>query len=484
MGKTKLLTDYTYPLILARHLFYLQRHCEDEENAWDWKFYKILARLSFAMGFRGKAEYANKKELVLCCPLLETVTQRNFDIAIVPVIYFKIMQEPEKAIHTLAIFSSVLYSINCGNILKRHLDVGLNLVFISLNMLRYGSEDDAQNSAISLLVALVKSCSIKALLIISDALISELSSRGSGSIYYRVILYHAFEEIAVATSLPYISDNSILKSHLQGVIDALNFSLELDLTMDNEEATIGCEAALEAWIALTGEEAYQPHRNTQSEKELDCTYPTVSDENRRSSLEPSESTYKNNFRSPKQKKISTRRMKFEDRPILESEFSFSRSKKDNPNDFAKESKNDAGSQHAEEANDSSETETRRCLWCGPKIKLWKRKRTKAKRECKTYPTQEPNCNAYPTVDDNNRRMSLRPSESTNKCKQKKDTLERNFSFHGSKRNNRYDFVENSKGTSTTTDDENLNDISETLTKRRKWCGSKIKVRRRKSTDDQ
>ena len=433
------------------------------------------------MGFRGKVAYANKKELELLSPLLDTVNQRNFDISIVPIIYFKIMQEPEKAIRSLAIFSSLLYSINCGFLLKSHLNVGLNLVFISLNMIRNGPEDDAQDSAISLLVALVKSCSIKALLMISQELISELASRGSESIYYRMTLYHAFEEIAFSTTLPYISDNSILKSHLQGVIDVLNYFLELDSTMDNKEAVIGCEAALEAWMALTGEELCQPRRNTWSEKELDCSYPTVSDENKRANLKPSESTYKNNLKSLKQRKFSTRSMKFEERPNLESEFSFIRhcSKKDNPSHFVKESKNDPRSKHAEETSDSSETETVRSKWCGPKIRFWIRKRNKAKQDC----------NAYPTVDDNNRRMSLRPSESTNKvildsCQQERPALNSNFSFHGARRNNRHDFVENSKSTSPSTDDEEMNNYSETQTKRRKWRVPKIKLCGKKRTDNQ
>ena len=70
---------YIPALILACNLYYLKRHEVDEEVVWERKFYGLFGRLVFAMGFRGEAVYANKKELELCSPMLDTLSQKPFD---------------------------------------------------------------------------------------------------------------------------------------------------------------------------------------------------------------------------------------------------------------------------------------------------------------------------------------------------------------------------------------------------------------------
>jgi len=309
---------YIPAMILARNLYYLKSHEVDEEVVWERKFYGMFGRLVFAMGFRGEAVYANKKELELCSPILDTLSQKSFDTGIVPVISFKMMEESEAAIHALATFSSFLYSYESGHLLEIHLDDGLNLVFTSLNMLRHGKDIDVHNSAIKVLVALAKSCSCAALVMISQTLIVELSYRGSESVNYRMLLYHAFEEIAMVTSFQNRTDYSLLKAHFHSVTDALNASLELESSMVEENAAIGCEAALEAWMALKGDgNAYQPRINKWYTQGSERIYPSEEDTNKRADVKPSASTHKNTLRSESNRslrKLECQPTDFESRP--------------------------------------------------------------------------------------------------------------------------------------------------------------------------
>ena len=89
----------------------------------------------------------------------------------------------------------------------------------------------ATTIAIDILVMLVKSCSIKALLIISNTLLVELSYRGIRNAYYRIMSHRAFEEISMVTTMD-TNDNADADSNnkenklcFQLVIDSLSSSL-------------------------------------------------------------------------------------------------------------------------------------------------------------------------------------------------------------------------------------------------------------------
>jgi len=284
---------YIPAMIIARRLYYHEENTDikrSERNKWNLKFYKLLGRLIFAMGFGGEDDIvvvaATKTELELCSVLFTSLSQETFDVGLITPISFKLMQGPDLMKDTLVNFIAIFRKVKRGHLFANHIDSGLNLSFTIMHFLRtihrgntsctsfsgLATKDDHMNAdidelqykCIDLLSALVKACPSKAIIPVSKNLTEELSFRGSTDLNHRMTLYTAFEECALAVNksqLDLIPDDLLIfDENCDKVIATLTRFLHSETTSgtsDNTDAFMKCEAALEAWIILNGGE-YDP----------------------------------------------------------------------------------------------------------------------------------------------------------------------------------------------------------------------------------
>jgi len=271
---------YIPALIIARDLYFHESRIPEAEFAWSMRFYKIYGRLIFAMMFNQEDVVpATEDELEFCKDFFAKISELTFDKAFVAPLQYKLMEDPNGILDTLIKFISILRKSGNDLIFEDHIYSGLKLPSVSVNLLcsnlsnskSYVNDPDDKSErekerlqlrCIDFLSSLIKIkyCQLSSLVIISEALIEELKYR-STNVKHRMIFYMALEECAtVAITQEEIKEDNIeeFDNICVKVVKTLKslFNTETSL-VKNQDAIIGCEAVLEAWALLMGEE-YQP----------------------------------------------------------------------------------------------------------------------------------------------------------------------------------------------------------------------------------